>query len=267
MYVRPSVVTLSAAKGLPLAREILRFAQNDKVWRLFLVTSWALLVAVPVLADTNVATSLIPFDAMTVTNRMLVRSVTDHYTLRREYAARQFKARTEHFEYLIDHMEACSVLAQKLGLIQYRATRDPEGRVFADDHEGARGYLWPVLAAEGKRVYYVEGSQRGLFDVTGRGVAVIDYAQVNPHKIKYTGALFVKVDNMILEALARLFAVFLRGTLDRHYNHVMRHPRKLSEMALIEPQKLLNHISQMSEQDRKLLQPFAEMLRSGANQR
>jgi hypothetical protein len=230
-------------------------------WQMVLAFVPALFCGVAATGDESIPASLIPFEAMTVTNRMLVRSVTDNYTLRREYPAREFKGRKQPFEFFLDHMEACSVLAQKLGFIEYRATRDAEGRLFADDHAGASGFVLPVAAAEGKRVYYVEGTQRGLFHVTGRGVAVIGYAEVRPQRIQYTGALFVKVDNAILATLAKLFAVFLRGTVDRHYDGVMRHPRKLSELALIEPQKLLNDIGHMPEADRELLRPFAEMIR------
>jgi hypothetical protein len=214
---------------------------------------------------TNIAATLIPFDRLTVTDRLLVRGVTDHYTLRREYKPQQFKARKEHLEFLMDHLEACSVLAQSVGLIRYRATREADGRVYADDREGAAGYIAEALSpavAGGKRVYYVEGTQRGLFDVRGRGVAVVDYVQVKSDAIEYTGALFVKVDNAIIAALTQLFAVFLRGTVDHQFEHVMRQPIALSKMALTDPQRLLDQIGQMPNEDKALLQPFAEMLRS-----
>ena len=89
----------------------------------------------------TVATHLIPFASMTATNRALVQEVTDHYTLRREHSAQEFKGSVSVFEYLLDHMEACSALAQKLGLITYRATRAADGRLYADDRGGATGYL------------------------------------------------------------------------------------------------------------------------------
>jgi hypothetical protein len=223
-------------------------------------------VVLVVRADNDtIATRLIPFDQLTVTNRLLVRSVTDHYTLRREYEPRQFKARKEHLEFLMDHLEACSVLAQPVGLITYRASRDATGRIYADNHEGAAGYILEALSISGKRVYYVEGRQRGFFDVSGRGVAVVDYAQVKPDTIEYTGALFVKVDNLIFAALTQIFAVFLRGTVDHQFDHVMGQPISLSKMALTNPQRLLDQIGLMSKEDKALLQPFAEMLRSTTN--
>jgi len=215
--------------------------------------------------QTNVAATLIPFDQLTVTNRALVRSVTDHYTLRRQYPARQFKARREEFAFLMDHMEACSVLAQKVGLIAYRATRAPDGRVYADNREGASGFLLQVLAANGKRIYSIEGSHRGLFTARGRGVAVVDFRQKEKDVIEYTGAVFVKVDSAVLAVLAQLFRVFLRGTVDRHFEHIILHPIVLSEKAFAEPQKLLAQIDEMPEADRQLLAPFAALLGASTN--
>lgn len=212
-------------------------------------------------AGTNTAAELIPFAAMTETNRALVRSVTDHYTLRREYGVQEFQAYADQFAWLMDHMEACSVLAQSMGYIKYRATTDPHGRVFADNREGAHGFLVPVLAADGKRAYYVEGVQRGLLSVHGRGVAIVDFAQTKPDTIGYSGALFVKVDNVVLAALAQLFSVFLRGTVDRHFEHVLNHPIRLSTVALADAPKLLERIEQMAAEERALVEPFAELLR------
>jgi hypothetical protein len=216
------------------------------------------------------ATRLIPFDSMTASNRALVQGVTDHYTLRREYATQEFKGKVAVFEYLLDHMDACSALAQKLGLITYRATRAADGRLYADDHEGATGYLVNVHARDskpavaGKRVIYVEGTQHGMFDVLGRGVAVVDYSQKTPGTIEYTRAAFVKVDNVVLAALAQLFSVFLRGTVDSHFTHVIRNPVVLSEKALVEPQKLLEEIARMPAVDQELLASFAALVRSNS---
>jgi len=214
--------------------------------------------------DDTAASRVIPFDSMTVTNRALVCGVTDHYTLRREYPAEEIKARVEMFEYLLDHMEACSALAQQAGLIKYRATRGADGRVEADDHAGAKGYLLNVYSGAGKRIIYVEGVEHGLFDVRGRGVAVVEYHAKTDDMIEYTRTAFVKVDNVVLAALAQLFSVFLRGTVDRHFTHVIRNPVVLSEQVERGPQQLLDRIGQMSADDQQLLAPFVALIHSNA---
>lgn len=217
--------------------------------------------------DDTTASRVIPFDSMTVTNHALVRGVTDHYTLRREYPAEEFKARVEVFEYLLDHMEACSALAQQASLIKYRATRSADGRVVADDHAGATGYMLNVYAGAGKRIIYVEGVEHGLFNVRGRGVAIVDYRAKAGHAIEYERTAFVKVDNVVLAALAQLFSVFLRGTVDSHFTHVVRNPIVLSEQADSEPQTLLDRVGQMSEADQEMLAPFVALVHSNAADR
>jgi hypothetical protein len=214
--------------------------------------------------DDTAASRVIPFDSMTETNRALVCSVTDHYTLRREYPTEEFHARVEVFEYLLDHMEACSALAQQTGLIKYRASRGADGRVQADDHAGATGYMLNVYAGAGKRIIYVEGVERGLFDVRGRGVAIVEYHAKADDAIGYARTAFVKVDNVVLAALAQLFSVFLRGTVDSHFTHVIRNPVVLSGRAQAEPQKFLDQIGQMPDADRQLLAPVVALVRSNA---
>ena len=233
--------------------------------RTTLIELLTILHAAPLLADTKSADELIPFAAMTESNRALVRGVTDHYTLRREYGAREFHARVEQFTWLMDHIEACSVLAQSLGYIRYRAARDDKGRVFADNREGASGFLMQVAATDSKRAYFVEGSQRGLLTVRGRGVAVVDFAQTNADTIEYTGALFVKVDNIVLAALAQLFSVFVHRTVDHHFEHLLKHPIAVSTMAMTNTPALLERIEAVPSEERALVKPFAELLRRQTN--
>jgi hypothetical protein len=217
--------------------------------------------------DTNIAARLIPFDSLSATNRALAHEVTDHFTLHCAYTAEVFRARIPVFEYLFDHMDSCSALAQKEGLITYRATRDAEGRLHADDHDGAAGYMFNVYAGDGKRVIYVAGTQHGLFDASGRGVAVLDYHSTTNGEIEYTRAAFVKVDNAVLAAVAEMFSVFLHGTVDKHFAKVIRNPVVLSEKAQSEPQKLLDEISQMPAADQQLMAPFAALVRSNESVR
>jgi hypothetical protein len=110
--------------------------------------------------DETAASRLIQFKDLTEKNRVLLHGVTDHYTLRREYPVREVHASYPVFECLLDHMEACAVLAQMTGLSKYRARLDDQGRLWADNHAGAAGYLIGVYAGEGKRVLYVEGTHR-----------------------------------------------------------------------------------------------------------
>jgi hypothetical protein len=218
----------------------------------------ALLLAAPVVRG---ATTNVPLAALTVSDRALVRPVVEHSTLRREYAARTFRGQRKQFEFLMDHMAACSMLSEALGLISYRVVEVEPNRTFADDRDGAQGFLQQVYCADGERVYYVEGTQQGMMQATGRGVVIVKFTQTAPDTIEYTGKMFVKIDNKVLAALSQIFFVFVKSSVDKHFDHVMNQPIKLSALALDEPAMLRECIETMAPEDSKALRPFAETLR------
>ncbi|NQU09259.1 hypothetical protein HQ590_00590 [bacterium] len=211
-------------------------------------------------AEPRAATALFPLDAVSATNRPLVQAVLELYTLRRDYPPRSIVARAEHLEYLFDHIEACSVLAQQAGLIRYQATRDREDRIWADDRKGAKGYLTLVVVRPGQRVYYVAGSQQGLWEARDRGVVVVNCAHTAPDTIEYHAAALVKVDNAVLAFLAQMFSVFVRDTVDRNFEGVMRNSLVLSEKALCTPAHLRKLIDRLPPADQALLRSFRALL-------
>jgi hypothetical protein len=224
--------------------------------RAALIISLAALLA----PATNRPAPPFPVEALAPAHQLLVGNVTDNYTFRRDYAPRRFRGRAEHFEFLLDHMEACSVLSQATGFIAYRATHDAQGRLIADNREGAQGFLLPVYCAEGRRAYYVEGSFNGVLQARGRGLVIVDFAQVSPDTLLYSGTLLVKVDNTVLAILARVFAVFVRSTVDYYFDHVMRQPISLTITASVEPATLVECLSYMPAEDYRLLLPFGATL-------
>jgi hypothetical protein len=213
------------------------------------------LVLAAVMVSTNV-----PLAAMTESHRALVQPVIEHASLQREYLVRTFRGRLPQFEFLLDDMVACSVLSQKLGLTTYRIVEEIPGRAVGDDHEGARGTLQEVYCAEGLRIYYVEGRQQGLLQASGQGVVIVQFAQVGPDTIEYSGRMLVHIDNPIVSTLAQMFFVFVRGTVDWHFDHVMSQPISLSGFALDDPAMLRRCIAQMPAEDYWLLAPFADRL-------
>jgi hypothetical protein len=206
-------------------------------------------------------TAPVPLAAMTAEDRALVRPVVERPTLRRHYAPRTFRGRPEVFEFLMDDIVACSILSESLGLISYRAEEERPGRAVADDREGARGILQQVYCVEGERIYYVEGVQRGVFQARGRGVVVVTFSQTGPDTIEYSGRMFVKIDNRVLATLAQAFFVFVRGMVDRHFDHVMSQPIHLSRLALDDPDTLRECIEQLAAEDHRRLAPLPERLR------
>ena len=61
--------------------------------------------------------------------------------------------------------------------------------------------------------------------------------------------------------------MFLRGTVDSHFTHIIHNPVHLTERAQTGPEKLLDEIKQMSVADQQLLASFAALVQSNATVR
>jgi hypothetical protein len=205
----------------------------------------------------------IPFAELSVTDSMLVHGVTDHYTLRREYATRSTEVDALSFVYLLDHPYECAVLAQHCGLIKIRLRIDDDGAIVLRGANGeSHGRFVRILMTPSKRIYYFNGSTTGAIKAEGRGVAVLNFSLPWAGQIDYSGALFVKVDNARLNFLAQTFGIFLRRNLDRSYHEVIRTPLTLSVRALQDRDALLEKIDEMTAVDRVLMAEYVALLRS-----
>ena len=111
----------------------------------------------------------VPLELLTPANQALVQPVTSHHTLHRQYPPRRFTGQLADFEFLLDNLEACSMLAQQAGMLEYRPITMPDGRLMADNHADVAGWLLPVFCGLNRRIYYVEGAQRGVVTARGRG--------------------------------------------------------------------------------------------------
>src|SRR5206468_1552461 len=106
----------------------------------------------------------------------------------------------------------------------------------------------------------VEGTQRGMFQARGRGVVVVTFTPAGSDTIRYSGRMYVKIDNPIAASLAQVFFVFVKGTVDQHFHHVMSQPILLSEFALEDPVSLRRCIEAMPGEDFARLALLAELL-------
>jgi len=198
----------------------------------------------------------IPLELLTPANQVLVQPVTTHYTLHRQYAPRRFTGQLADFEFLMDNLGACSILAEQAGMLDYRPILLPDGRLMADNHTDVAGWLLPVFCGANRRIYYVEGAQRGVVTARGRGVVVVDFWQVTPTEIEYSGQLFVRTDNPVAAMLAHVFYIFLRQAVDQNFELVMRQPILFTRMAAKQPAVLHQLIQLLTAEDYRLLVPF-----------
>ena len=83
--------------------------------------------------------SLIPFNKLDAAAQTRVRQVVPGHTFYRNVKLPKptVHARYDVFEYLINHLDQCSVVAQLLKVVKYRSERRPDGSYFADDRRGA----------------------------------------------------------------------------------------------------------------------------------
>ena len=220
--------------------------------------TWILFLAItPVWAAPPVR---IPLELMTPANQALVQPVTTHYTLHRQYPARRFTGQLADFEFMLDNLEVCSMLAEQAGMLDYRPILMPDGRLVADNHSDVAGWLLPVFCWENRRIYYVEGAQRGVVTARGRGVVVVDFQQVTPTEIEYSGQLFVRTDNPVAAVLAHVFYIFLRQAVDQNFELVMRQPILFTHLAAKHPAVLRQLIQQLTAEDYRRLAAFDQRL-------
>ena len=206
----------------------------------------------------------IPLEMLTPANQALVQPVTTHYTLHRQYPPRRFTGQLADFEYMLDNLEACSILAEQAGMLDHRPVTMPDGRLVADNHADVAGWLLPVFCGENRRIYYVEGAQRGVVTARGRGVVVVDFRQATPTEIEYSGQLFVRADNPVAAVLAHVFYIFLRQAVDQNFMRVMRQPILFTHIAAKYPEVLRQLIQQVAGADYPLLAAFDQRLADAA---
>ena len=202
----------------------------------------------------------IPLETLSVTNQRLVCAVLAHCTLHQQPPPRKFSGRLEDFTFLLDNPGACSVLADQCELISYRPVILPSGRLVATNQEGAVGWLELIDCRPDRRVYYIEGAQSGSFTARGQGVVVINFRQIGPTELEYSGELFVRLDNAIAAVLTRLFIAFVRRAVDQSFMEVMALPTGLTQIALRQPALLRSVIQQVPAADYLRLRPLEQQL-------
>lgn len=227
----------------------------------------ALLIAVLTMQTLSVAASgkpesLIPLDRLDNAAKARAKKVVPGYTFYRQVRVPRdtFTARFELFEYLINHLDQASIVAQPLDIVQYRSQRTADGGYWANNRKGAVGYLWPLYAAPGERLYFAQGSDRGGQPVAGCAVVLVRYREKSPGVIWCEMHAFVKVENWIQRLLAHIFLPLLTGTVDRRFGEVLEVPVLVSEQATADPTKVIGVIDSLPAEDRAALQELRKLL-------
>jgi len=206
--------------------------------------------------------SLIPFDKLDAATQARVRQVVPGHTFYRNVRLPKptVHARYDVFEYLINHLDQCSIVAQLLKVVVYRSERRPDGSYFADDRKGAAGYLWPLLDAPGERLYFAQGVDKRGERVSGSAVILFRYREKQPDVIECELHGFVKVDSWMQRICALLFLPFITSTVDKRFGEVVNVPVQVRETATADPAKVLKLLDTLSAEDAAKLKEFRALL-------
>jgi len=143
--------------------------------------------------------------------RTRLQEIAEGASVSAQATGEPFLARSDVFEFLLDHPEFATHVTRALKLARYRIWRGPEGGLWLDDGWGVVGQFSVVYASQGTRVVFAHGQyQSGLLpSIRGQAVVVIEYG-VSPAADRrslispaVTG--FVRLDNKII-ALAGMLA-------------------------------------------------------------
>lgn len=229
-----------------------------------------LLLAVVLAAGADLAPAaekpelLIPFDKLNAAAQARVRQVVPGHTFYRNVRLPKptVRARYDVFEYLINHLDQCSVAAQLLEIVKYRSERRPDGSYFADDRKGAAGYLWPLLDTLGERLYFAQGVDKRGERVSGSAVILFRYREKQPGVVECELHGFVKVDSWMQRICALLFLPFITSTVDQRFGEVVNVPVQVSEIATADPAKMLKLLDTLPPKDVAMMKEFRALVAS-----
>jgi hypothetical protein len=230
--------------------------------RLRLLLAVALAAGAGPVFATEKPESLIPFNKLDAAAQARVRQVVPGHTFYRNVRLPKptVHARYDVFEYLINHLDQCSVAAQLLKVVKYRSERRPDGSYFADDRKGAAGYLWPLLDTPGERLYFAQGVDKRGERVSGSAVILFRYREKQPGVIECELHGFVKVDSWMQRICALLFLPFIASTVDKRFGEVVDVPVQVSETATADPARVVKLLDTLPPADAAMLKEFRALL-------
>src|SRR5688572_7490380 len=155
-----------------------------------------------------------------------LRELTERATITGRVDGAAFRLREGVFEYLLDHPELAAHVGQALGVGPYRVWREADA-MWIDDGRGAIGRFSIVHATPGRRIVHVRGSYkiRYLPAIHGEALAVLEYdgrpAPANTTVITPTVTGFVRLDNVVVDALSRLMSETARAKAERFAHRIV----------------------------------------------
>ncbi|MBI2526772.1 MAG: hypothetical protein HYY95_27560 [Candidatus Rokubacteria bacterium] len=207
----------------------------------------------------------IPWDRLDARAYDLVRDVVAGALVEREVRDIAFRSRPAVFEFLLDHPDFAADVARALRQGKYRLRRVGDAYE-ADDGRGARGWLTPVFAAPGRRLFHLSGRYAPplLPTLSGRLVVLLDSEHVEgPDGVTYCAMRvsgFLKLDSLFTEALARVARSFSEAQVDRRVRRFFRHVAAVSRRAYDDPEGLAELVAGRPELHPELAAEFRNLI-------
>jgi hypothetical protein len=207
----------------------------------------------------------IPWDRLDLDAYELVREVVGGAAVTREVRDITFRSHKPVFDFLLDHPDFAADVARVLREGKYRVRR--VGSMYeADDGRGVRGLMKPLLAEDGRRLFYLEGRYDPplLPALSGRVVILLDTEHLDgPDGVTYCAMRFagyLKLDSAVADVLARAVQLFSEDQMDRRVRRFFGHVARVSRRAYDDPEGLAAFLAGRPELPPDRVAEFRELL-------
>ena len=185
----------------------------------------------------------VPWDRLDADAYQLVRDVVKGAAVKGDVRDITFRSHKSIFDFLFDNPDFAADVARLLREGKYRVRR--VGDVYeTDDGRGIRGVMKPILAEDGRRLFYLEGRYDPplLPVVSGRAVIVLDTEHLDgPDGVTYCAMRFsgfLKLDSAVADAIARAMQAFSEDQMDKKVRKFFNHVAAVSRRAYDDPEGL-----------------------------
>ena len=181
-------------------------------------------------------------------------------------AGEPFLARSDVFEFLLDHPEFATHITRALKLARYRIWRGPEGGLWLDDGWGVRGTFAVVYAEPGLRLMHAQGAyQSALPDIKGRAVVALAYkfqpAAPGRSQVLTTLTSFVQIDSTVVRTIGRMGGPLVQKKADREARQLLKVFAKVSRAIEDNPADVYARLRERPDIPKAELEEFRKLLR------
>ncbi len=199
--------------------------------------------------SSEVAARLVALEAIPAAHRQAVETLLADHPLVIRIVPKPFRTTTRVYDFLLGRLPFAATLSRTLELGPYIVESVGPGAYWSTDQQGLQGTVRELVVSDGVRVYLAEGRYDGrwLRGVTGRAVVAVRYEPValndGEPAIRNTVYCLVRLDDSILQAVARIIGSVLQGLMEGKLDRAVRTAKALTERLAAEPQAVYQAIA------------------------